>query len=78
MKFFNSTFLLRFAVAVILLMHSIPAMLDNGIYEFGKYYLDEKGFSPVGLPLAWAIKLSHIAAAACLLLNRFVKPALRY
>lgn len=75
MQLFNSTFFLRFAVAAILLMHSIPGMFNNGIYEFGKYYLDEKGFSPFGVPLAWAIKLSHVAAAACLLLNRFVKPA---
>lgn len=75
MKIFNSTFLLRLAVAVILLMHSIPGMFNNGIYEFGKFYLDENGFSPLGVPLAWAIKLSHVACAVCLLLNIFIKPA---
>jgi len=64
--------LLRIAVAIILLAHSIPGMFDNGINDFGKYYLDTKGFAPMGVILAWAIKLSHVAAAVCLLLNRFV------
>lgn len=69
----NNTFILRLAVAIILLIHSIPGMFDNGINDFGKYYLDENGFAPVGVPLAWAIKLSHVACAICLLLNKYVK-----
>ncbi|MBK7289358.1 MAG: DoxX family protein [Chitinophagaceae bacterium] len=75
MNFFNNNFLLRFAVAVILLAHGIPGMIDGGVNDFGKFYLNESGFSPIGVPLAWAIKLSHIAAAICLLTNRFIKPA---
>ena len=75
MKIFEKTFLLRFAVAVILIMHSIPGMFNNGISEFGKFYLNEVGFSPIGVPLAWAIKLSHVACAVLFLLNRFIKPA---
>lgn len=66
---------MRVAVAVILCMHSIPGIFNNGIYEFGKFYLDEKGFAPSGVPLAWAIKLSHIAAAICLLINKFTRVA---
>lgn len=27
------------------------------------------------MPLAWAIKLSHVAAAICLLLDKYIKPA---
>lgn len=73
MQFFNSTFLLRAAAAIILLMHSIPGMFNNGINDFGRYYLNEVGFAPVGIPLAWAIKLSHVAAAICLLLNKFLR-----
>ncbi len=69
----NNTFILRLAVAIILLIHSIPGMFDNGINDFGKYYLDVNGFAPVGVPLAWAIKLSHVACALCLLLNKYVK-----
>ncbi len=75
MRIFEKTFLLRFAVAVILIMHSVPGMFNNGIYEFGKFYLNETGFSPVGVPLAWAIKLSHVICAVLFLLNRFIKPA---
>ena len=64
--------LLRIAIAIILLAHSIPGMFDDGINDFGKYYLDTKGFAPMGVVVAWAIKISHVAAAVCLLLNRFV------
>ena len=71
----GNTFLLRVAVAIILLMHSIPGMFNNGINDFGRFYLNEIGFAPVGIPLAWAIKLSHVIAAVCLLFNKFVKPA---
>lgn len=70
---FNSNFLLRVAVAVILFMHSIPGMFNNGIHDFGALYLNQVGFSPVGIPLAWAIKLSHIVCAVCLLFDRFIK-----
>ena len=75
MNLSGSTFLLRLAVAVILLMHSIPGMFNNGINDFGNFYLNETGFAPLGVPIAWAIKLSHVAAAICLLLNKYVKPA---
>ncbi|MGB5008019.1 MAG: DoxX family membrane protein [Ferruginibacter sp.] len=71
----NNTFLLRIATAGILLMHSIPGMFNNGINDFGNFYLDEIGFSPAGVPLAWAIKLSHVLCALCLLFNKFTKPA---
>ena len=75
MNFFNNNFLLRFSVAVILLAHGIPGMIDGGVNDFGKFYLNESGFSPIGVPLAWAIKLSHLFAAICLLVNKFIKPA---
>lgn len=72
---FNSTFLLRLAVAIILLVHSIPGMFNNGINEFGTFFLNEKGFAPAGVPLAWAIKLSHVVCAFCLLFEKYVKLA---
>ena len=71
----HPTFILRLAVAIILFMHSIPGMFNNGINDFGNHYLNEVGFAPVGVPLAWAIKLSHVAVAICLLLNKYVKLA---
>lgn len=75
MHILNNTFLLRLIVVIILLMHGIPGMFDNGINDFGKLYLNEVGFAPIGVPLAWAIKLSHIVCAFCFLFNRYIKPA---
>lgn len=69
----NSTFLLRITVVVILLMHSIPGIFNNGINDFGNLYLNQVGFAPVGLVLAWAIKISHIVAAICFLFEKYVK-----
>lgn len=73
MNISNSTFLLRLAVAIILLAHSIPGMFNNGVNDFGKLYLNQIGFAPFGVLLAWMIKLSHVAAAICLLFEKFVK-----
>lgn len=56
-------------------MHGIPGMFNGGVNDFGKFFLDSIGFSPIGVPLAWAIKLSHVAAAVCFLLNKFIRPA---
>ena len=72
---FNNSILLRFPVAVILLVHSVTGMFNNGINDFGNLYLNEIGFAPLGVYLAWAIKLSHLFSAVCLLLNKFIKPA---
>ncbi len=69
----NNTFLLRVAVAIILIMHSVPSILNNSVNDFGKHYLNEVGFAPLGVPLAWAIKISHVVAALCLLFEKYVK-----
>ncbi|MBL7704357.1 MAG: DoxX family protein [Taibaiella sp.] len=69
----HNTLLLRFIVAVILIIHGVPGMFNNGVYEFGKLFLDHKGFAPIGVPLAWAIKISHVIAAICLLVEKYVK-----
>ncbi|WP_343623480.1 DoxX family protein [Flavobacterium lindanitolerans] len=71
----DRTFILRFAVALILIMHSVPGMFNNGIHEFGTLYLNKVGFAPYGVLLAWLIKLSHVVAAVLLLLNKYVKIA---
>lgn len=73
MKTLNSTFLLRFAIAVILLAHSIPGMFSNGINDFGNLFLNQIGFAPLGVPIAWSIKLTHLVAALCLIFEKFIK-----
>ena len=65
--------LLKLTLAVVMLAHSVPGMLDGGVDAFGRLYLDPNGFAPLGVPLAWAIKLSHIAMAGALLSGRFLK-----
>lgn len=59
-------------VAAILLSHSIPSIVSGDVNLFGKLYLNEVGFAPVGVALAWAIKLSHIVAALSLIFNRWI------
>ena len=76
MNILNNNFLLRLAVAIILLAHShITGMFNNGINDFGNLYLNQIGFAPLGVPLAWAIKLSHLVATFCLLFNKYIMPA---
>ena len=71
----NGTLLLRLAVAFVLLTHSVVGIFNNGINDFGNLYLNQIGFAPFGVFLAWSIKLSHIVAAVLLLLNKYVKLA---
>jgi putative oxidoreductase len=68
----NSTLILRVAVAIILLTHSVFGIFDNGINNFGNLYLNQIGFAPFGVFLAWSIKLSHIVAAVLLLINKYI------
>lgn len=71
----NGTLLLRIAVAIILLTHSVFGIFDNGINDFGNLYLNQIGFAPFGVFIAWSIKLSHIVAAVLLILNKYIKAA---
>ena len=73
MKFINNTLLLRLPMAAILIMHSIPTIMAGTVNAFGTEYLDKVGFAPFGLVLAWTIKLSHVVAAVCLILDKYVK-----
>lgn len=69
----NNTFILRIAIAIILLVHGIAGMFNNGVNDFGNLYLNQIGFAPFGLYIAWAIKLSHVLCAIFLILDRYVK-----
>ena len=71
----DKTFILRAAVAIILLTHSLPGLFNGGVNAFGESYLHHVGFAPFGVPIAWAIKLSHVVCAVLLVINRYIKPA---
>jgi putative oxidoreductase len=70
----GNSFILRLALAVIFIMHSVPGMFNNGVNDFGNLYLNTIGFAPFGVLIAWLIKLSHVATAILLLLNKYIKP----
>ncbi|HNP18692.1 MAG TPA: DoxX family protein [Fulvivirga sp.] len=72
MQLLNNTFLLRLIVAVILFVHGAGGMFNNGVNDFGNLFLNQIGFDPLGVPLAWAIKISHVVAAVCLLFNKYI------
>lgn len=74
-SFTDKTLILRLTLAVILFMHSVPGMFNGGIHDFGTLYLDPLGFAPFGLAVAWAVKLSHVACALLLIMNRYLKAA---
>ena len=54
---------------------SIPSIFTGAVNNFGNHHLNAAGFAPIGLPLAWAIKLSHVACAILLILNRYIRLA---
>ncbi len=68
-----NTFIIRIALAIILIMHSVPGMFNGGINDFGNLYLNEVGFSPYGLIIAWIIKLSHVVTAILLVANKYIR-----
>lgn len=74
MKWLTQDHLLRLALIIVLLTHSLPSIFTGDVNNFGRLYLDAVGFAPFGLLLAWLIKLSHVACAVSLMVNRFLKP----
>ena len=67
--------ILRYAIAIILLSHSVFGMFDGGINDFGNLYLNKVGFAPFGVAVAWCIKLSHVFCAILLVLNKYTRLA---
>jgi putative oxidoreductase len=74
-RIITPTLVLRIALAAVFFMHGIPSIFTGAVNNFGTQYLNEVGFDPIGLPLAWAIKLSHVACAILLILNRYIRLA---
>lgn len=65
--------LLRIALIIVFLVHSLAGMFNNGINDFGNLFLNQVGFAPYGVPLAWLIKLSHIGLVFSLFTNKYLK-----
>src|SRR6185436_13922749 len=74
-RIITPTLVLRIALAAVFFMHGIPSIFSGAVNNFGNNVLNTAGFAPIGVPLAWAIKLSHVACAILLILNRYVRIA---
>lgn len=74
-RIITPTLILRISLAAVFFMHGIPSIFTGAVNNFGNLYLNEAGFAPIGLPLAWMIKLSHVACAVLLILNRYIRVA---
>ena len=70
----KKSFYLRLALSVILLMHSVISIFSGDVNDFGHFYLDRLGFSPVGIYIAWAIKLTHLFSVPLIWIDRCIQP----
>lgn len=70
----KKSFYLRFALSVILLMHSVISIFSGDVNNFGHLFLDNIGFSPLGIYIAWMVKLTHLFSMPLLWIDRFIKP----
>jgi putative oxidoreductase len=76
MKFFNNTFLLRLGLAIIFLSHSLHGIFTgNDVNNFGHLFLNQIGFAPFGVYIAWVIVMSQVITSSLLILNIFAKIA---
>jgi putative oxidoreductase len=74
MKVLNNNFILRIAVAIIFLSHSLHGILTgNDVNNFGHLFLDEIGFSPFGVAIAWTVIISQIITSILLLTNKYTR-----
>lgn len=71
MKIFDNTFLLRFALILIMIMHGITSFVTMTVLDFGTYLSETFGI--LGTPLAVIVKLIHVVSIPALLFNKYLK-----
>ena len=72
MKLFNGTFFLRFALATIFLSHSLHGIFtNNDINDFGNLFLNQIGFAPFGVFIAWSVVITQVVTSILLLANSY-------
>jgi len=76
MKIFKHNFLLRFALATIFLSHSLHGIFPkNHVNDFGNLFLNQIGFAPFGVFIAWTTVISQIITSLLLLANKCTRAA---
>lgn len=68
-----NSFFLRFSLAIIMIMHSVPSFYTGSVLAFGKEYLSGEGFGVFSVPLAIAVKLVHLVSVPLLFWNKNLK-----
>jgi putative oxidoreductase len=70
----DRTFLLRFGLMVIMIMHGIPSFVEMSVIDFGNALTEVFGFGFMGIPMAILVKAIHVLTIPALLLNKYLKP----
>ena len=76
MKFLEKNFILRLSVAIIFLSHSLHGIFTgDNVNDFGNLFLNQIGFAPFGVIIAWFVVISQIITSILLLIDRYTKIA---
>ena len=70
----DRTFLLRFGLMVIMIMHGIPSFVEMSVIDFGEALRDAFGFGVMGIPAAILVKSIHVLTIPALFFNKYLKP----
>lgn len=70
----DRTFLLRFALIIIMIMHGVTSFVEMSVIDFGEALADVFGFGVMGIPTAILVKSIHVLTIPALLLNKYLKP----
>ncbi|HTH55266.1 MAG TPA: hypothetical protein VL728_04425, partial [Cyclobacteriaceae bacterium] len=70
----DRTFLLRFGLMVIMIMHGVPSFIEMSVIDFGNALTEVFGFGFMGIPMAIFVKLIHVLTIPALFLNKYLKP----
>ena len=71
-KNLDHTFLLRLALAIVMIMHGIPSFVEMHVIDFGHGL--ERDFGFLGIPIAITVKAIHVVSIFGLLFNKYLKP----
>jgi putative oxidoreductase len=68
----DRTFLLRFGLSVIMIMHGLPSFIEMSVIDFGRAM--EGWFGIMGIPMAILVKLIHVVTIPALWFNKYLRP----
>jgi len=61
---------------MIILTHSLHGIFTNDdVNDFGRLFLDPKGFAPLGVFIAWSVVIAQVVSPVLIMANLYVKIA---